>query len=374
MAKKSKNRRLQRKKGKKATTKMGKNTKITKKLAHQPHPPAQYPPEHEDGKSKNSENTGPIVPTNTTQREELPAIMNEPATELLPVSGEPVQEPPNSENDEINTETLKDTISALRKEGINLSYKIVRAEHHRRFAHECGENKVIPTGLDYTKVNIQVMQSPDDDDNQRFTEEIEHIQALASQLTLATMEHYYDQLVLKLQVKLGTTTEKLSYYRQKLKNLVAKEEWAKKQHAHEELLDSLTNKLDKFSERLDIRRAKKLEKLLNPGAKPKLPRKNHIERTHKGTNKGKLPSKKREEKKPSLLSGYRDDRTEDRSAQRHNTYQTKDRKERLSRAAPNITTPSIQPPAQITPIHPSPHHTSQTPAWPHPLIKSQTPP
>ena len=115
------------------------------------------------------------------------------------------------------------------------------------------------------------MQSPDDDDNQHFNEVIEHIQVLASQLTLEAMEHYYDQLVLKVQVKLGTTTQKLSYYRQKLKNLVTKEEWVIKQQAHEGLLNSLTNKLDKFSDRLEIRRAKKLEKLQNPGAKPKLP-------------------------------------------------------------------------------------------------------
>ena len=73
------------------------------------------------------------------------------------------------------------------------------------------------------------MQSPDDDDNQRFNEAIEHIQVLASQLTLEAMENYYDQLVLKLQIKLGTTTQKLSYYRQKIKKLVAKEEWEAKQ-------------------------------------------------------------------------------------------------------------------------------------------------
>ena len=96
-----------------------------------------------------------------------PAIINKPATELFPASGEPVQEPPNSATDETNIETLKDTIYVLRKEGINFSYKIVRAEHHRRFAHECGENEVIPAGLDYTKTNIQVMQSPDDAEPRR---------------------------------------------------------------------------------------------------------------------------------------------------------------------------------------------------------------
>ena len=190
------------------------------------------------------------------------------------------------------------------------------------------------------------MQSPDDDDNQRFNEVIEHIQVLASQLTLEAMENYYYQLVLKLQTKLGTTTQKWSYYRQKLKKLVAKEEWVEKQRAHEELLDSLANKLDKFSDKLATRRAKKLEKLQHPGAKSNLPRKDHIERTHKLTNKDKLPNKKREGKKKRLPSGYRDDRTEERRAQRHNTYQSKDRKERSSRAA---------------------HDTDQTPAWPHPL-------
>ena len=179
---------------------------------------------------------------------------------------------------------------------------------------------------------------------------------------------------LTLQTKLGTTTQKLSYYRQKLKKLVAKEEWVEKQRAHEELLDSLANKLDKFSDKLATRRAKKLEKLQHPGAKSNLPRKDHIERTHKLTNKDKLPNKKREGKKKRLPSGYRDDRTEERRAQRHNTYQNKDRKERSSRAALNKTTPSIYPPAQATPIHPSPHHTNQTPAWPHPLMMPQLTP
>ena len=116
------------------------------------------------------------------------------------------------------------------------------------------------------------MQSPDDDHNQHFKEVIEQIQVLASQLTLEAMENYYYQLVLKLQTKVSTTTQKLSY-RQKLKKLVAKEDWIEKQRAHEELLDSLTNKLDKFSEKLDIRRAKKLEKLQYQGAKSNLPRK-----------------------------------------------------------------------------------------------------
>ena len=85
------------------------------------------------------------------------------------------------------------------------------------------------------------------------------------------MENYYYQLVLKLQTKLSTATQKLSYYRQKLKKLVAKEDWIEKQRAHEELLDSLTNKLDKFSEKLDIRRAKTLEKLQYPGVNPIFP-------------------------------------------------------------------------------------------------------
>ena len=67
------------------------------------------------------------------------------------------------------------------------------------------------------------------------------------------MENYYDQLVLELQIKLGATTQKLSHYREKLKKLVAKEEWVEKERAHEELLDSLENKLDKFSHKLNSR-------------------------------------------------------------------------------------------------------------------------
>ena len=74
---------------------------------------------------------------------------------------------------------------------------------------------------------------------------------------MEAMENYYYQLVLTLHSKLGTTTQKLSHCKQQLKKLVAKEEWVKKQQAHEELLDSLTNKLDKFSNKLATRRAKK---------------------------------------------------------------------------------------------------------------------
>ena len=173
------------------------------------------------------------------------------------------------------------------------------------------------------------MQSPDDDDNQHFHEVIKQIQVLASQITLEAMENYYYQLVTKLQTKLGMTTQKLSYYRQKLKQLVEQEEWVQKQRAHEELIDSLTNKLDKFSDKLDTRRAKKLEKLQHPGAKFNLPRKDHIEKTYNRTNKGKLPKKKREGEKQRKSSGS---------------------------------------PAQVTPIHPPKHQNNPIPAWPHPLM------
>ena len=134
--------------------KKGKNTKIVTRHTHQPRPSTQYPPECEDRRFKNPENTGPITHATTSQREERPAIINKPAIEPLPASQESSQEPSNPETDDTNIQTLKDTISVLRKEGINLSYKIVRAEHHRRFTHECGENEVIPAGLDYTKTNI----------------------------------------------------------------------------------------------------------------------------------------------------------------------------------------------------------------------------
>ena len=90
---------------------------------------------------------------------------------------------------------------------INLSYKIIRAEHHHWFTQRCSENKVIPAGLDYTKMSINVMKSPDDDDdNQRFNEVSREIQMLASQLTLEAMENYYYQLVLTFQTKLSKTT------------------------------------------------------------------------------------------------------------------------------------------------------------------------
>ena len=133
------------------------------------------------------------------------------------------------ETEQRNILTLNDTISTLRKEGINLSYKIVRAEHHYQFAQRCGENEVIPAGLDYTKMNINVMKSPDDGDNRRFNEVIKQIQMLASQLTLEAMENHYYQLVLTLQTKLSKTNQKLVHCRQQRKKLVEKHEWVEKQ-------------------------------------------------------------------------------------------------------------------------------------------------
>ena len=89
------------------------------------------------------------------------------------------------------------------------------------------------------------------------------------------MENCHNLLVLKLQIKLGTTTQKLSHYREKLKKLVAKEEWVEKERAHEELLDSLENKLDKFSDKLDSRRAKKWRNYNIQELNPTFPEKPH---------------------------------------------------------------------------------------------------
>ena len=115
-----------------------------------------------------------------------------------------------------------------------------------------------------------------------------------------------------------------------------------------------------------------MEILQHPGAKSNPPYKHHIERTHPEINKGKQPNKTREGKKQRLPSGHRDDRRDERRTQRHNTYQ--DRTERLSRAALNKTPPIMYPSQQTTPIYPSPYHTNQIPAWPHPLMMSQMTP
>ena len=117
-----------------------------------------------------------------------------------------------------------------------------------------------------------------------------------------------------------------------------------------------------------------MQKLQHPGAKSNPPYKHHIERTHNEINKGKQPNKTRERKKQRLPSGHRDNRKDERRAQRHNTYQPKDRKERLSRAALNETPPIMYPSQQTTPIYPSPYHTNQILAWAHPLMMAQMTP
>ena len=121
-------------------------------------------------------------------------ITDETTREPMPSSQESSPEPLNLEGDETDIETVKEIISALKKEITNLTYKIIRAEHHHQFAQRCGEKKIILAGLDYTKKNINVMKSPHDDDNRCFRETIKHIQLSASQLTLDAMETYYEQL------------------------------------------------------------------------------------------------------------------------------------------------------------------------------------
>ena len=119
---------------------------------YQSHLSAQHLPVCEDDRSKNTENTGSNVSVTPSQHEERSVITTELAPEpfLLP-SRESTQESPNLESEETSSQTLKDTISAHWKEMTNLSYKTVTAGHHYQFAQRCGENKVVPAGLDYTK-------------------------------------------------------------------------------------------------------------------------------------------------------------------------------------------------------------------------------
>ena len=154
---------------------------------------APNPPDQEDNRSEETEDIGSNISATQSQSEEQPMIINETAPELLPPSQESTQESPNLEADETNIQTIKETISARKKEMTNLTYKIVRAEHHHQFAQRCGEKEVIPAGLDYTKMDINVMKTPHDDDNRCFKEAIKHIQLSASQLTLEAMENYYEQ-------------------------------------------------------------------------------------------------------------------------------------------------------------------------------------
>ena len=188
------------------------------------------------------------------------------------------------------------------------------------------------------------------------------------------MKNYYFQLVLTLQTKLGETSQKLLHCRQQLKKLVTEEEWVERQRADEELIDSLTHKLDKFFDKLAKRRARKLEKLQNPGAESNPSQEKRIKRTHNESNKGKKPNKAREGIKQRSPSGCRNDRRDEPRVQQRNTHQLKGGKERLPRASQNKTTPITYLPAQVTSIDPSPYYVNQIPAWPHPLMMSQMTP
>ena len=237
-------------KGEGTTKRLGMNTKAVTRQPTQLHLSTQYPPRCEDSKSKN--NKGLNISATPSQHEERPTIATEPAPDHLPMSRESAHEPSNSEAEKTSIQTLKDTISTLRKEVINLSYKIVRPEHHRKFALRCGENKVILVELDYTKKNINVMKV--------------------------------------------------------LKTLVTEEEWVERQRADEESIDSPTNKLDKFSDKLANRQARKQEKLQNPGAESNPPCDKHIKRTHNESNKGKKPNNARKGIKQRSPSGCRNNR------------------------------------------------------------------
>ena len=58
---------------------------------------------------------------------------------------------------------------------------------------------------------------------------------------------------------------------QQLKKLVVEEDWVEKQRADKKFRDSLTNKQDKFSDKLANELVNKLEKLQNPGVKSNPP-------------------------------------------------------------------------------------------------------
>ena len=62
---------------------------------------------------------------------------------------------------------------------------------------------------------------------------------------------------MRLQNQLAQTNEKLSQAMLQFKQVAKEEEWAIKQRTQTEFEDSLTNKQDKFSEKLMNKRAKK---------------------------------------------------------------------------------------------------------------------
>ena len=175
------------------------------------------------------------------------------------------------------------------------------------------------------------------------------------------MEHYYFQLVLKLQIKRSQIIQKLQKCRQ-LQKLVTKEEWTDKRRADEEAINTLANKLDKFSDKLDNRRGRKLEKLQNPAVESDPPREI---RTHNDNNKGKKPNKIREGRVHRSPPRYRNERRDEPREQRHNTHHSG--KERSRRAPRNNIAPSTYPLAQATSIYLSLYYVNPIPAWPHPL-------
>ena len=274
----------------------------------------------EDHRSED-EDIGSNILVPQSQQEEQPMITTETTFEPLPSSQESPQEPPILEGDEMNIETVKETICALRKEITNLTYQIIRADHHHQFAQRCGEKEVIPAGLDYTKNNVDVMKSPHDADKRRFQETITHIQRSASKLTMETMENYYEQLTTTLQTKLGQTYDQLSQCMQQLKELVTEEEWEEKRQTHEEFRDSLSDKQDKLSDKLTNKRANKLEILQNPRAKPHPRRKARNERTRNEHNKGKNTHKKNEGRKQKPSTGSKNNRNGEQKAPRQDTHQ-----------------------------------------------------
>ena len=96
----------------------------TRAVTRQPPPAAQNPPVQEDDRSEDDD-SGSDTPKTQSRQEKQPMVTDETAIEPLPSSRESSREPPDLEGKETDIETVQETISALKKEITNLTYKIV---------------------------------------------------------------------------------------------------------------------------------------------------------------------------------------------------------------------------------------------------------
>ena len=328
----------------------------------------------QEDRSSEYNNTESDNPTPRPKRKKQPLIPDDTIVNPPPPPQESSPEPPNLEGVQRDSKTIEETITAIKKEITNLTYKIIRAEHHYQFAKTCGEKQIIPTGLDYTKKNINVMKSPRDEDNQNFQDIIKDIQLSASRLTRGAMETYYEQLTVRLQTELAHTNDKLSQAMLQFKQVAKEEEWATKQRTQREFEDSLTNKQDKFSEKLTNKRAKKLEKLENPGTKPRPPRNTRNKRNHNNNNKGKSTQKQKPgDNKQKSSTGNKNKRKGARTAPQKQDTHHQGTREYTPRASMDQTAYTTYPSTQPTLAYP-PYYASQIPTWPYPPAMPQMAP